>query len=210
MNHYSPPDRATIRPPHPLARHLIERLHGRPGSRILDFCAGSGRNGAALRAAGHDVVAIDDSAAESADPLPAALGQFVAVICTHGLLHGSVSAISTRLASIAERLNDDGLLYAAFGSVRDARFGRGRRLGPATFAPLDGDEQGVAHTYFTRTTLAASLKPLFVVERRQEWGVDAVAGEWAHRRQPLSKAFHWFVVARRASIRSSSGLDALA
>ncbi len=210
MDPHSPPDRATIRPPHPLTRQLIDDLSNRPGSRVLDFCTGSGRNAAALRAAGHDVVAVADASAGSSDPLPPALGRFAAAICTHGLLHGTVASIAASLDSIADRLDDAGALYATFGSVRDARFGKGRRFGPATFAPFDGDERGVAHTYFTRAALELLLEPHFVVERIEESGVDAIAGAWAHRQRPLAGAVHWFVVARRISMRSSIGLDALA
>jgi hypothetical protein len=210
MDPHSPPDRGTIRPPHPLARRLIERLSDRPGSRVLDFSAGSGRNAAALRAAGHDVVAVDDASAGAAGSLPATLGLFAAAISTHGLLHGALTAIAGTLESIADHLDDGGALYATFGSVRDARFGSGQRLGPATFAPLEGDERGVAHTYFTRTGLESLLEPHFVVERIEECDVDTIAGSWAHLQRPLSKAVHWFVVARRVSMRSCIGLDALA
>jgi len=56
----SPQDESSIRPPHPLAARLVERLRERPESRILDFGAGSGRNSAALRRAGYDVVTVDD------------------------------------------------------------------------------------------------------------------------------------------------------
>jgi hypothetical protein len=189
---------------------LIERLRARPGSRILDFCTGSGRNGRALRQAGHDVVGIEDSALKSSDPLPDTLGEFAAVISTHGLLHGTIAAIRRRVASIADRLVEEGALYATFGSTHDARFGRGRRIDASTFAPVDGDERGVAHAYFTRDALESLLNPRFVVEKLGECNVDTIAGEWAHRAQPLSGAVHWFVVARRVSMRSCIGLDALA
>jgi hypothetical protein len=81
--------------------------------------------------------------------------------------------------------------------VRDARFGKGRRIADETFAPLDGDEQGVAHTYFRRAQLDELLRPHYIVERLEETGVDDVAGAWAHRERPLSNAIHWFAIARR-------------
>ncbi|MGA8533161.1 MAG: methyltransferase domain-containing protein [Candidatus Tumulicola sp.] len=210
MTSSSPQERGTIRRPHPLASDLIERLRGRPGSRVLDFCAGSGRNGAALREAGYAVVALEDSVAERGGALPAELGEFAAVISTHGLLHGTVGAIAQRMESIAEHLEPNGPFYATFGSARDARFGRGRRIDASTYAPLDGDERGVAHAYFTRAALEGLLHRHFVVERLEERYVDAIAGSWAHPTTPLSQAVHWFVVARRLPMRSSIGLDALA
>lgn len=162
-----------------------------------------------MRAAGHAVVTVDDSSFNAGDALPAALGGFAAVICTHGLLHGSLPAIQRSLDSLADRLDGGGLFYATFGSVRDARFGQGRRIGPATFAPLDGDELGVEHTYFTRAALESLLKPRFEIEWLRECDVDTIAGSWAHRERSLSKAVHWFVVAR-VPMRSCIGLDALA
>ncbi len=164
---------------------------------MLDFCSGSGRNAAALRAAGFDVVEISDAGADSAEALSRAIGTFAAVVSTHGLLHGTVAEITARISRIGDRLVPDGLLYATFGSVRDARFGTGRRIAAATFTPLDGDERGVAHSYFTRTELESLLRPLYDIEALDENGVDSVAGSWAHRRRALANAVHWFVIARR-------------
>ncbi len=169
----------------------------RRGARVLDFCSGSGRNAGALRAAGFDVVEISDTGADSAEALSPAIGTFAAVVSTHGLLHGTVATIASRISQIGDRLARGGLLYATFGSVRDARFGSGRRIAAATFAPVDGDERDVAHSYFTRTELESLLRPRYDVEALDENGVDAVAGAWAHRRRALSGAVHWFVIARR-------------
>ena len=165
---------------------------------MLDYCTGSGRNSAALRAAGFEVVGISDSAADDPESLSPAIGTFAATVSTHGLLHGTVAAIASRLAHIADRLEPGGLLYAAFGSVRDARYGTGQRIAAATFAPLDGDERGVAHTYFTRAELEALLGSHFDIEALDDRDVDAVAGTWAHGERPLSRAVHWFVIARRS------------
>lgn len=193
----SPQDESSIRPPHPLAQRLIDRLRERPGSRVLDFCAGNGRNAAALRRAGYAVVAMPDSAAEDPDPLPASLGRFAAAVSTHGLLHGTTAAIARRVGAIAARLEPGAPFHAVFGSADDARFGKGRCIEPGTFAPLDGDERGVAHTYFTRAALHALLAAHFAIERLEERAVDAIAGSWAHPTQPLAGAVHWFAIARR-------------
>jgi hypothetical protein len=180
-----------------LAVALIERLQHEPEIRVLDFASGSGRNGEALRRAGFTVVSIDDRAAASDDPVNGAAGSFDAVVSTHGLLHGSVESIAMRVRVVAGSLERGGLLYATFGSTRDARFGRGERLGDATFAPLDGDERGVAHTYFDREGLSALLAPYFQVESLHERDADETAGKWAHREEPLRFAVHWFATARK-------------
>jgi SAM-dependent methyltransferase len=175
----------------------MERLHSRPESRILDFAAGSGRNAEALRRAGFAVVAIDDDAAASEQALEELPNRFDAVVSTHGLLHGSCETIASRVRRIAAHLEPGGLFYATFGSTRDARFGLGERIDDSTFAPLDGDERGVAHVYFDRQGVLALLDPHFEVESIEEHGVDDVAGSWAHRERALRGAAHWFAIARK-------------
>ncbi|HMF27349.1 MAG TPA: methyltransferase domain-containing protein [Candidatus Cybelea sp.] len=183
--------------PHPLAAALIERLHACPSVRVLDFACGSGRNTSALRAAGFTVVAVDDAAAAATEPLREISQAFDAAISTHGLLHGANEAIASNVRAIAECLRTGGLFYATFGSSRDARFGQGRRIGSWTFAPLDGDERDVPHTYFDRNRLAAMLAPYFQIESLEEVGVDEIAGRWAHSAKPLRGAAHWFAIGRR-------------
>jgi Methyltransferase domain len=177
---------------------LIERLQrrGAHGARVIDFAAGSGRNGEALHNAGFDVVAVDDQTAMSDLPLRDVQGSFDAVISTHGLLHGTPAAIAARLELFSQRLEPQGLVFATLGSTRDARFGEGRRLGASTYAPVGGDEQGVAHSYFTRTQLEGLLAPWYEIDALEEHLADAVAGRWAHVQAPLRKAVHWFLEAR--------------
>ncbi len=184
-------------PAHPLAERLIDHLQHRPGSRILDFASGSGRNSAALRDAGFAVIAIDDEGAALPSALAASDGEFAAALSTHGLLHGTPESIAAALDSIAERLEKNGRLYATLGSVRDARFGQGERLGDWTFAPVEDPERGVPHTFYDRERLEALLSPGFLVESLDERGVDETAGSWAHAERPLRGAVHWFVVGRK-------------
>lgn len=186
-----------ISAPHPLAAALIKRLHFRPESRVLDFAAGSGRNGEALRRAGFTVVAIRDEDAASEATVSALTGRLDAVLSTHGLLHGGLRSIEARVRAIANRLDTDGLLFATFGSKRDSRFGLGERVDESTFAPDDGDERGVPHAYFDRDALLALLELHFEVESLREQGVDDIAGSWAHQERPLAGACHWFVVGRK-------------
>lgn len=183
--------------PHPLAERLIERLQPNREIRVLDFAAGNGRTTRALRAAGFTVVPIEDRAAESDAPFAGIAQTFAAIVSTHGLLHGTPAAIAARVRAAAGRLEPGGLLYATFGSTSDARFGEGRRIDASTYAPLDGDERGVAHAFFDATGLRALLEPLFEVESLDERRVDRIAGAWAHRELPLKGAAHWFAIARK-------------
>jgi hypothetical protein len=182
---------------HPLAQRLIECLRGEGRRRVLDFASGNGRNAAALRDAGFAVIEVGDAAAASEEPLMRTDGRVSAVLSTHGLLHGTVPAIAARVHAMAAALEDGGWLCATFGSLRDARFGEGERIDDSTYAPIAGDERGVAHTYFSREELRALLEPEFAIESLTEHGVDRVAGAWAHEARPLTGAVHWFVVARK-------------
>jgi hypothetical protein len=182
---------------HPLAQRLIECLRGGRESRVLDFASGRGRNAAALRGAGVTVVEVDDASAALPESLTRMNERFSAVLSTHGLLHGTAAAIAARTHAIAALLEDGGLLFATFGSSRDARFGEGERIDHSTYAPVAGDERGVAHTFFSEAAVRALLDPHFAIESLTEHGVDEAAGSWAHQEKPLTGAVHWFVVARK-------------
>jgi hypothetical protein len=171
------------RPPHPLALDLIERLRDRPGARVLEVGAGSGRNTHALAAAGLVVCTL---------PLqePCAAG-----LATHALLHGSPQSIAEELSAIAQALEPGAPLFATFGSIRDARYGVGEAREAHVYAPLDGDEIAVAHAYFDQERLRALLAPHFTIESMREVNVDNIAGRWAHTSAPLRGAVHWFVTA---------------
>jgi SAM-dependent methyltransferase len=166
---------------HPLAMRLVEHLRGGREIRILELACGAGRNTRVLREAGFDVVAIDDPTAASATPFAGITGGFAAALSTHGLLHGTPAIIAGHVSQIARLLAKNGMLYATFGSVRDARFGQGERIDASTFAPSDGDERGVAHGFFDRDQLVALLDRHFGIEALEEHDAGKV---------------HWFAVAR--------------
>ncbi|MBV8343880.1 MAG: hypothetical protein JO190_02675 [Candidatus Eremiobacteraeota bacterium] len=168
---------------------------------MLDFAAGRGRNTRALRDAGLRVVSVADGVAESATPLGGITDRFAAALSTHGLLHGTQSIVSDKVISIAQHLEPGGLLFATFASARDARFGKGERVGAWTFAPTEGDERGIAHAYFGRGRLRAMLAPHVTIESMEERCVDDVVGAWAHPESPLRGAVHWFVIASAPASR---------
>jgi hypothetical protein len=197
----SPENGKPFRAPHPLAAALIERLLTKTQPAlsgvewVLDFASGSGRNGAALEEAGFCVTRIDDATAASRSPFATAGGPYAGAVSTHGLLHGTTAIIAANLRTIAALLTPGGLLYATFGSVHDARFGVGRRVDAATYAPTGGDEAGVAHTFFNRDALTALLQSHFTIESLAERSVDDIVGTSAHSETPLANAVHWFAVA---------------
>ena len=189
-------------PAHPLAGELIEALCCRGGGRVLDFGSGIGRNTAALRDAGFDVLSIDDAAAVGTDALAAIdIGgtPFDGALSTHALLHGTPHSVRKRVGALACVLSGGAYFFATFASTRDARYGGGEEVAEATFAPLDGDERGVAHVYFDELRLRAIVEPHFRVTSLDERAADAIAGTWAHSASPLRGAVHWILYAVRGS-----------
>jgi hypothetical protein len=189
------PEHASVSPPHPLAVELIAVL-GAGEARVIDFASGSGRNARALRAAGFEVLEIRDAVA-TAETIEHASGAFAAALSTHGLLHGTIAAIGAAIEAIAAKLEPGGRLFATLGSTRDARFARGTEIERFVYAPLDGDERGVAHAFFDESRLRALLQERFAVESVEERIADEIAGDWAHREKPLRGSTHWFVQARK-------------
>jgi hypothetical protein len=190
----SPPDQPSIRPAHPLAERLIARLSRRPAARVLELGAGSGRNTTALLRAGLNVTAITDAALATLDAGSLPPETVAALLSTHGFLHGTTLGVTARLTLCATRLEPGGLLYATFGSRRDARYGCGVRIDAATYAPDEGDERGVPHAFFSERELREALEARFTLEELVETGVDAIAGTWAHRESPLAGSVHWFAI----------------
>ncbi|MDQ2865390.1 MAG: class I SAM-dependent methyltransferase [Candidatus Eremiobacteraeota bacterium] len=175
------------RPPHPLAIALIERLNDRDDGPILEVGSGSGRNTRALQDAGFRVVTLDGPRSA---PCAGALS-------THALLHGTRSEITGVLKEVAARLKPRSPFLCTFGSIRDARFGIGRHIETQTFAPLDGDEAGVAHTFFDAPQLREIFESFWNVESLEEHSVDTIAGAWAHSMAPLSGSVHYFAMLHR-------------
>ena len=185
------PDPEKLRRAHPLAVRLIEVLPA--GARVIEIGAGRGRNTDALRAAGMDVVAIDDAQAPHFEVQSAS---FDAALSTHAFLHGTHAIAAAMVTATARALRANAPLYCTFASISDARFGQGRKLGEGTYAPEEGDEAGVPHVYFDREQLLSLLHPLFTIEELTETPADATVGRWAHTQTPAGTV-HWFVRARK-------------
>lgn len=197
----SSPHESKLRRAHPLAVDLIERLRARPGARVLELGTGSGRNTAALTAAGLSVHSIDDRRErvlrEESIVRAGRARSFDAALSTHALLHGTPPAIAAALRALAQLLAIGAPLYATFGSKTDARYGKGTEIAQDAFAPDAGDEQGVPHAYFDETGLRELLAQHFTVESMEERAVDEIVGAWAHPGRPQGLV-HWIVRAHCA------------
>jgi hypothetical protein len=173
------------RPPHPLARELIERLRNRPGAAVLEIGSGSGRNTRAVEAAGLRVIDLDSEEIAAG------------ALSTHTFLHGTPESLAALLNAVAKRIESGAPFFVTFGSTSDARCGRGTRIEDNVYAPDAGDERGVPHAFFDETSLRRLLEKAWNIDSLREERVHDIAGKWAHEQMPLGYAFHWFAVVRR-------------
>jgi len=216
MSGHDTPAAAAEPVPHPLARRLLERLPERSRGRVLLLGIGSGRNVPALLAAELSVEAIEDDAdlaraaerryaheprvrvrhASFTEPFAQSDSPFAAALSTHALLHGTQAHIAAAIASIGVRLADGAPFYATLGSTTDPRYRTGRHVEANTFAPIDGSEAGVPHTYFDEPG-ARALFADFAIEELAEESAARSVGRWAHSEAEAAAIVHWVVRATR-------------
>jgi hypothetical protein len=179
---------------HPLAAGIAAAYRkGRLNGPIIEIAAGSGRNTRFLVDAGIAIVSTRDD--ESYTQLPGGRDLYAAALSTHGYLHGTVAKLRLGFAELRRVLRPGAPIFITLGSIEDARFGLGVAIDEITYAPGEGDEAGIPHTYFDRAGVAEVLAPAFTVESLEEVNVDDIVGRWAH--ETPAGMWHWFVVARR-------------
>jgi hypothetical protein len=185
---------ASPQPAPPLAIRLAQRYRelGLTGP-VVEVAAGSGRNTRYLTGAGIAIVSTRDD--ESYTQLPGGRNAYAAALSTHGYLHGIIPKLRLGLAELRRVLRPGAPIRITLGSIEDARFGLGTALDDTTFAPGDGEEAGVPHTYFDREGVLELLEPFFTVESLEHVNVDAIVGRGAHAAP--SGMRHWFVDAHR-------------
>ncbi len=216
MSGHDTPAAAAEPVPHPLVRRLLERLADRPGGRVLLLGIGSGRNVPPLLAAGMSVEAFEDDAglarsarrryaleprvrvhrASFAEPFPETGSPFTAALSTHALLHGTQPQISAAVAYVRARLVEAAPFYTTLGSTADPRYGTGRYVAAHTFAPIDGSEADVPHTYFDERGVR-ELFAHFAIEELTEESAAHSVGRWAHSEAEAATIVHWIVRATR-------------
>jgi len=179
---------------HPLAEELAARYRfaGLTGP-IIEIALGSGRNARYLVDSGIPVVSTRDD--ESFTQLPGGRNRYGAALSTHGYLHGTVPKLRLGFAELRRVLRRGAPIAITLGSIEDARFGLGIPFDETTFAPGDGPEAGIPHSYFDRAGVFELLAPTFTVESLCDVNVDSIVGRWAH--EAPSGMRHWFVTARR-------------
>ena len=179
---------------HPLATDLAElyRRRGLSGP-VIEIALGSGRNTRYFVDAGIPIVSTRDE--DNFTQLPGGRNLYGAALSTHGYLHGTVPKLRAGFAELRRVLRPGAPIFVTLASIADARFGLGMRVDDTTFAPGDGAEAGIPHTYFDRAGVQELLAPSFVIDELEEKQVDDIVGRWAHA-EPTAMC-HWFVRARR-------------
>jgi len=191
--------------PHPAVVALLPELAARGARRVLDLGCGVGRHALLLAERGLEVEAIDgsanglavlrDTAAARdlslglheglADGLPFPDAEFDYVLSWNVIHHGTLGDLGRRFGEIWRVLKPGGLLQATVLSTRDADYGRGRAIAPATFIrPRDG-EQGHPHCFCDAATLVGLLAGFDLLTLSQQ----------LQERRPGSR--HWHIIAER-------------
>ena len=181
---------------HPLAERLIQyaREHALDGP-VIEVGTGSGRNTRALVDAGVPAVGVPDSTPYT--QLPGTRDNYGAALSTHAYLHGASAKLRAGIAELRRVLRPDAPIFITLGSFKDARYGLGIPLDERSFAPGDGDEAGIPHSYFDRDGVIELLFG-FEIDSMEEVDVDDIVGRWAHAGDgDVAGRVHWFVVARR-------------
>ena len=202
MSTSSAHDRLTFEQAHPLAVRLIADTREVPlAGRVVEVGSGAGRNTRALRAAGLDVLALDD--AQPYTQLPSGRATMAAALSTHAYLHGTAAKLRMGLAELARVLRPGAPVYLTFGSIDDVNYGLGTEIDEHTFAPGDGPEAGIPHVYLDRAAVLEMLAD-FSIDSLEHVDVDAVVGRWAHGEDEPPGKRHWFVIGRRRASRESA------
>jgi hypothetical protein len=181
---------------HPLAERLIRyaREHALDGP-VIEVGSGSGRNTRALVDAGVPNVSVPDSTPYT--QLPGTRENYGAGLSTHAYLHGASAKLRAGIAELRRVLRPDAPVYVTLGSIKDARYGLGIPFDERSFAPGEGDETGIPHSYFDRDGVIELLFG-FEIDSMEEVEVDDIVGRWAHGADgDVAGRVHWFVVARR-------------
>lgn len=202
--------------PHPLALRLVELARPKASAspktvRALIVGGGNGRNVPPLLNAGLRVDILEenseratalaerflDSSRVRIVPTEAELQPgYIAVLSTHGFLHGTEDRITALVACLSNLIAPQGDLLLTLGSTRDPRCGQGARVAQRTWSPLSGAEVGVPHTYYDEIGVRALLSPFALLDL-QESQVAEMVGAWAHAQHEASKMVHWIVHALR-------------
>lgn len=156
-----------------VARTLAER----GARRVLDLGSGTGRHTVMLAQGGFEVYGLDVSASglrltqEWLDqhglsatlalgdvyaPLPYADDFFDAVVSVQVIHHARLSVIEQAIGEIERVLRPGGLVFVTVATVR-RQAEHFEEIEPNTWLPLDGDEKGLIHYFFTESQARQSF-----------------------------------------------------
>ncbi|MBN1696335.1 MAG: class I SAM-dependent methyltransferase [Spirochaetales bacterium] len=168
--------------PHEDMHKIVPILKERAHKRILDLGCGTGRHIIYLAKRGFNVFGLDNSpkalsvasrwvkdegveavftSGDMKDPLPFENNFLDAVISIQVIHHAGITTIKSIIREIKRVLRRDGLLFITVPKYKNqaAKF---KMIEPRTFIPLDGEEKGLPHHYFTPDELHILLYGFYI------------------------------------------------
>jgi len=175
--------------PHPDIDRFVRILTKQNAKKILDFGSGTGRHVIYLAKEGFDVVGIDISKTgvkmtkdwlkseglkaellikDIAKPIPYSNNFFDAVISTQVIHHGEKQTITNVIKEITRVVRPGGIIFITVPINK--RYSKSRvgwkmkKIAERTFVPLDGQEKGLIHYFFTPSELKKSFSGFTILK----------------------------------------------
>lgn len=155
--------------PHEDLNSVIESLEQMDAKQVLDLGCGTGRHTIALARKGFSVFGIDNAPSglkmtkdgldkeslhatlvkhEMTEPFPWPDGSFDAVVSVQVIHHADVGSIKKIISEIKRILKTGGMIFITVPKLKN-QGENFQEIEPNTFIPLDGQEKGLPHHYFT-------------------------------------------------------------
>ena len=163
--------------PHWDMPQVVQRLREKGSDKVLDLGCGTGRHVVYLAQHGFSVYGLDNSPKaikmtaewlaqenlcadlqiqEMTETFPYEDRFFDAIVSIQVIHHADTASIKRIIGEIERVLKPGGFLFVTV-PTRQNQGKRFRQIEPNTFVPLDGDEKGLPHHYFTPQELEALL-----------------------------------------------------